>query len=114
MMNSSHAADETAAVCFGSVYMVITVCVRTPLVKIQMLCNIPLRWRSFEELHSVGSCCSSSTEYIYETSVVVADYCSFSNSSSQYARNHENEQWLERLLCNGKVYLEVVAGQKYL
>mmetsp|Transcript_29485 Transcript_29485/g.44394 ORF Transcript_29485/g.44394 Transcript_29485/m.44394 type:complete len:100 (-) Transcript_29485:129-428(-) len=66
MMNSSHAADETAAVCLGSVYMVITVCVRTPLVKIQMLCNIPLRWRSFEELHSVGSCCSSSTEYIYE------------------------------------------------
>eukprot|EP00985_Skeletonema_marinoi_P030855 scaffold34289_cov80-Skeletonema_marinoi.AAC.1 len=68
MVNSRHAADETAAVCFGSVYMVITVCVRTPQVKIQMLCNIPLRWRSFEELHSVGSCCSSSTEYIYETS----------------------------------------------
>mmetsp|Transcript_18245 Transcript_18245/g.30818 ORF Transcript_18245/g.30818 Transcript_18245/m.30818 type:complete len:100 (+) Transcript_18245:872-1171(+) len=98
MMNSSHAADETAAVCFGSVYMVITVCVRTPQVKIQMLCNIPLRLRSFEELHSVGSCCSSSTEYIYETSFVVVAYCSFSNSSSQYARNLGNEQWMERLL----------------
>mmetsp|Transcript_18244 Transcript_18244/g.30816 ORF Transcript_18244/g.30816 Transcript_18244/m.30816 type:complete len:96 (+) Transcript_18244:872-1159(+) len=94
MMNSSHAADETAAVCFGSVYMVITVCVRTPLVKIQMFCNIPI----FEELHSVGSCCSSSTEYIYETSFVVVAYCSFSNSSSQYARNLGNEQWMERLL----------------
>mmetsp|Transcript_20562 Transcript_20562/g.30973 ORF Transcript_20562/g.30973 Transcript_20562/m.30973 type:complete len:107 (-) Transcript_20562:127-447(-) len=106
-MNSSYAADETAAVCFGSVYMVITVCVHTPIVKIlQMLCNIPLRWRSFEELHSVGSCCSSLTEYIYyETSLLLSTIVPFSNPAHNNMQGIKkmSNRWSVSCWCNGKV-----------